>query len=428
MKKLVLFVFVCLFLNGLFMTYLYFIPTDWVRAHKGYWIGFIVLDMALLSVIFSMIAKRWKWPPPNQVAVCKPSYSPRIQKRRSMVLTGSFFLYCGSIIVIAINLGHDTIITSIPGLLAVYIIAVVFFIVFISFLQTRVPGPAAHFMWAANLSKAKLLGLYLVISMIYGGIYLLLYQAIETYHYPYWLKINSNYILVAVILAALALYNWLYSRAQKQRLARSLQVQETLNLKLRSIRSQLNPHFMFNALTSIQNLMNKNDIPAANHYLAMFADLTRKVLNTSDQELISMEDELKILEDYLQMEQLRFGFKYEITIDDSINIANTEIPAMLLQPFIENAIKHGIAVLQDKGLVTIGIAKKENDIVLTVTDNGAGFDKIAAQSKSDSLGLKLSEERIALLNQVNKDQPVTLAINTKHTGTTITIVLVNLLS
>jgi hypothetical protein len=229
-------------------------------------------------------------------------------------------------------------------------------------------------------------------------------------------------------LISVALLFWAYSRNSKRKLTRSNQAKESINLKLKSIRSQLNPHFMFNALTSIQNLMNKNETEAANNYLAMFANLTRKVLNTSEQELISMEDELKILEDYLQMEQLRFGFQYQIKVDDSINIANTDIPAMLLQPFVENAIKHGVAALQQKGVIQVLINKQENDLILSVTDNGQGFNKTEVQNHKTTFGLKLSEERIALLNQVHKDQPVTLNIDSKTTGTIITIKLANLLS
>jgi len=438
MKILVLFAFLCLCLGAILMTCLYFNPTDWIKTHEGYWISFIILDSVLLSAVFSMIARRVQWPPENQEALRKIAQSPKNQKRRSMALTGSFLVYCSTILILELNLDHtthNTIIVSIPGLAAIYLIAVAFFILLISAVQTGrkrlgLPEiPVAHVMWASNLSKAKLLSLSLAISMVYGGIYILLYRYnIENGHYPFWLKLESNYNLAFVVLAAIAIYNWVYSRTQKRKLASSLQAQETLNLKLRSIRSQLNPHFMFNALTSIQNLMNKNDIPAANHYLSMFADLTRKVLNTSDQELISMEDELKILEDYLQMEQLRFGFKYEITVDEAINIANTEIPAMLLQPFVENAIKHGVAVLSDKGLVTIAIKKQANNIVLSVSDNGKGFDLEQMGKNKASLGLKLSEERIALLNQVNKRQPVTFDINTQQNGTRITITLVNLLS
>lgn len=229
-------------------------------------------------------------------------------------------------------------------------------------------------------------------------------------------------------LTSVALLFLAYRRNSERKLARSAQEKEGINLKLRSIRSQLNPHFMFNALTSIQNLMNKNDTEAANRYLSMFADLTRKVLNTTEQELISIEDELKILEDYLQMEQLRFGFQYQINVDEGINIANTDIPAMLLQPFVENAIKHGVAALQHNGIIKVLIDKQKNDLILSVTDNGQGFNKKPDQSNKTSFGLKLSEERIALLNQMYKDQPVTLNIDSKSSGTVITIKLANLLS
>lgn len=214
-----------------------------------------------------------------------------------------------------------------------------------------------------------------------------------------------------------------FRRNSRRKLARSVQARQATQLRLRSIRSQLNPHFMFNALTSIQNLMNKNDTEAANHYLGRFADLTRTVLDSTDHELISLEEELKILDDYLRMEKLRFGFEYDITVDEKINIANTQVPAMLLQPFVENAIKHGIAGLHEKGKVSVSIYEEVKDIVMTVTDNGAGFDKGGVVEKGH--GIRLTEERILLLNKVYGDQPSTLDIGSGDNGTVITIRLTN---
>jgi hypothetical protein len=246
--------------------------------------------------------------------------------------------------------------------------------------------------------------------------------------FPSWLKMYFPYVLTNVYLIALSIHIYIVDLSDERKLKQSIQEKETANLKLRSIRSQLNPHFMFNALTSIQGLMNKNDIPAANHYLTLFANLTRKVLNTTDQNLISLEDELKIQEDYLQMEQLRFGFQYEVKVDEDINLANTEIPAMLLQPFVENAVKHGVALLQQNGSIQVQVNKQRNNLVLSVTDNGKGFDKEKVTQQERSLGLKLSEERITLLNQVHPDQHAMLNIDSKQTGTTITITLLNLFS
>jgi sensor histidine kinase YesM len=274
-----------------------------------------------------------------------------------------------------------------------------------------------------NLKSKKKMGWGIASFMIFLGCM----QFIKHAH----LSGNTTMFLIigltGLYITGTIIFGWVLRTNYKLMLERAMQAQETINLKLRSIRSQLNPHFMFNALTSIQNLMNKNDIAGANHYLAMFADLTRKVLNTSDQELISLEDELHIQEDYLQMEQLRFGFRYKVKVDESINIANTQIPAMLLQPFVENAVKHGVAPLQQKGMIQVQIVKQGNDLVLSVIDNGKGFDKNLVQNQN-SLGLKLSTERIALLNQLHKDQPVTLNIDPKPGCTTITIILVNLLA
>ncbi len=111
----------------------------------------------------------------------------------------------------------------------------------------------------------------------------------------------------------------------KRKLLKVQQQQQTAQLKLKTIRSQLNPHFMFNALSSIQNLMNKNELLPANHYLSKFAGLTRKVLNNSEQEMISLQEEMQLTEDYLQMEQLRFGFEYQLEVDPELDIVNIEI-------------------------------------------------------------------------------------------------------
>jgi two-component system LytT family sensor kinase len=211
---------------------------------------------------------------------------------------------------------------------------------------------------------------------------------------------------------------YLYNRRRLRKLA---QQKEMANLKLSSVRAQLNPHFMFNALTSIQNLMNQQDTRGANHYLAKFADLTRQVLDATGTELISLEDEIKIIKDYLEIEQLRFGFNYTVVVDKNINIANTEIPGMLMQPFIENAAKHAVGGLKDKGEINISINKQGTSLVLAITDNGKGFD--VSNISSSGYGLKLSRERVTLLNQVYKNQPIVLQIISDSNGTTITITL-----
>jgi two-component system LytT family sensor kinase len=228
------------------------------------------------------------------------------------------------------------------------------------------------------------------------------------------------YAIAVVLVIAVAFY--LYRRQSTIRLRRVAQEKEVVGLKLRSIRAQLNPHFMFNALTSIQNLINKNNITGANYYLSKFAGLTRQVLDSSNEEMLSLEDELKVLTDYLQMEQLRFNFKYEVRADEQLDSANIEIPAMLMQPFVENAIKHGIAGLDEDGRIVVKVYADKNDLLLSVTDNGAGFTR---DVKAGGYGIKLSEDRVTLLNQIYKDQTVTLSIDGTTQGTTVTVRLSN---
>lgn len=233
-------------------------------------------------------------------------------------------------------------------------------------------------------------------------------------------------IIIAVIILIIGGLIFLrYHKRSKERLQKSAQEKQLASLKLKSIRSQLNPHFMFNALTSIQNLINKNNIEEANFYLSKFAGLTRQVLDSNNEELISLDEEVKLLNDYLQMEQLRFNFKYEILVDENLNQANIEIPAMLLQPFVENAVKHGISGLKELGTLSIKMMADSNDLLLIIEDNGKGFSE-----KEDTMGygLKLSEERITLLNQLYKEQPLSLHLKPGNTGTLVTIRLSNWIS
>ena len=223
-------------------------------------------------------------------------------------------------------------------------------------------------------------------------------------------------------LTGVAILFFIYSRQSRAKLHRVAQQKELAVLKLRSIRAQLNPHFMFNALTSIQNLVNKNSLIEANEYLSKFAALTRQALDSSNEEMLSLDDELQVLDDYLQMEQLRFNFKYEIEVSEVLNQANIEVPAMLLQPFVENAIKHGIATLGNSGKISVAIFPDKTDLVLSVTDDGKGFENAG---KHNGYGIKLSEDRIAILNQLYKDQAFSLTIAPAQPGTAVTIRLSN---
>ena len=143
-------------------------------------------------------------------------------------------------------------------------------------------------------------------------------------------------------------------------------------LELRAIRSQMNPHFIFNALSSIQNLINRSANQEANKYLIDFSRLLRKVLATSEKKLVPLSDEIEQLQLYLKLEQLRFPFSYSLTVDNNIEPDAIEIPGMLIQPFVENAVKHGIAP-RGTGEIIIRLSLQDQLLVIDIIDDGPGM-------------------------------------------------------
>ena len=227
-------------------------------------------------------------------------------------------------------------------------------------------------------------------------------------------------MIIGACLLVFGIIFLIYYLFNKRRLAKAAQQKEMARLQLQSVRSQLNPHFMFNALAGIQNLINKQDVDATNRYLNKFARLTRHVLEDKNQEGVTIDEERILLETYLQMEQMRFGFLYDIQVDDAIDAANTEIPAMLLQPFVENAVKHGVSSLNGSGQISIRFKKQEGGLLIEVKDDGKGFQD---GSTANGNGTRLSQERIDLLNRLHKETPISLHKKSDLTGTTISIQL-----
>lgn len=224
---------------------------------------------------------------------------------------------------------------------------------------------------------------------------------------------------IILLFGMLFLVYFIINRRKRNKI---IQQKQMIDLKLKSIQAQLNPHFMFNALSSIQNLMNKNEVDEANLFLGRFSKLTRQVLDAGYEELISLEDELVILQEYLQMEQLRFNFNFQIKTDEKINKANTEVPAMLLHPFIENAVKHGVSALGKDGKIDLVVNQNNSNLVMQVIDNGKGFSEDSISTRS--MGIRLVKERINLLNQLN-DQQFELKIASGSLGTKIVLTLKN---
>ena len=191
------------------------------------------------------------------------------------------------------------------------------------------------------------------------------------------------------------------------------QIQEKAILKTRAaenkmaaLRAQMNPHFAFNSLQSINGFITKNDMLGAIEYVSQFSELMRMMLENSRQNRISLEQEINLLELYVEIETIRFAkpFSYQIIIDEKLDTFDVRIPALLLQPFVENAIKHGLFHKKDKGNLLISFSKENDFLKCVIQDDGVGrveSARINTQKgrKHKSLGLEIIKEQLEILRQ-----------------------------
>jgi tetratricopeptide (TPR) repeat protein len=217
-------------------------------------------------------------------------------------------------------------------------------------------------------------------------------------------KIIIYSLIAGCILMSLLAY-FMFRTNKQQKLANNL-------LALKSMRSQMNPHFIFNALNSVNNFIAVNDERSANRYLSEFSVLMRSVLENSDEDFIPLVKEIELLELYVKLEHNRFKdkFDYSISVDEQIKLNSYAIPPMLLQPYIENAIWHGLRYKKEKGSLTIVISQKTADsILISVQDDGVGRKKSVEiktkhQLKQKSKGMSTIQNRIAILNNMYKEK------------------------
>lgn len=213
------------------------------------------------------------------------------------------------------------------------------------------------------------------------------------------------YSLISGLILLLITGYFMFKYIKQQRFANNL-------LALKSLRSQMNPHFIFNALNSVNSFIALNDERTANRYLSDFALLMRAVLENSEEDFIPLEKEVSLLKMYTKLEHFRFKdkFDYQIIVDEEVDIEAYQIPPMLLQPYIENAVWHGLRYKEDKGFLEIKITNKStNEITISVTDDGIGRQrskelKTANQKKQNSKGMNNIKKRVSILNQMYRDK------------------------
>lgn len=210
-------------------------------------------------------------------------------------------------------------------------------------------------------------------------------------------------LILGIILLALTAY-FFYRSNRQQKLANNL-------LALKSLRSQMNPHFIFNALNSVNNFISQKDERSANRYLSEFSMLMRAVLETSEQDFITLAQELEMIERYLMLEKSRFPdkFDYKVTVEGNLDPEQFRLPPMLLQPFIENAIWHGLRYKEEKGYLKVQLKAVDSTLRIQIIDNGIGRSRSAElktgnQRKQRSQGMENIRKRIAILNSMYPDE------------------------
>ncbi len=220
-------------------------------------------------------------------------------------------------------------------------------------------------------------------------------------------RLNRNvWILITLLIGFILIISTILFFVRQHRL-RLLHRQLLVEQKL--FRAQMNPHFIFNALSSIQAFIQNNDKELGSKYITQFARLMRRILDYSTKESIPLSDELEVLTDYVEFQRLRFSnsFQLELMVDKDLETDLINVPPMLLQPFVENAIEHGIRNTKN-GWIKVHLSMKDEHLTVSITDNGIGIEKsklLKENHEHQSMALQITSERLQLLSKINKNNP-----------------------
>lgn len=240
---------------------------------------------------------------------------------------------------------------------------------------------------------------------------------------PIWLQwwFVTGLLFLALFLFYLA-YQWKIKKMARdtQQIIDRINLEKNANQsKLKAIKSQMNPHFFYNALNTIQSYILSNDKKQAVTYLSKFSSLTRTILEMTEKDWVSISEEVKALRLYLDIEKARFDadFDYTIVLDPLLETDSTKIPSMLLQPYVENAIKHGLLHKSGQKTISVSFQKHENYVQIKIDDNGIGRKKSEAlnsikHKNHKSFATQAMQHRIELLNQ-NSSENITIEFTDK---------------
>jgi len=229
-----------------------------------------------------------------------------------------------------------------------------------------------------------------------------------------------NYGLIGALILLCGLVFFIFKTLKKVQI-------KNKKIALQSLRREMNPHFIFNSLNSVNQFIATNNELEANQYLTKFSKLMRGVMENSTEDFIPFSQELDLLENYLALEKTRFAdkFDYEISIVENLNTQNLQLPGMLIQPFLENAIWHGLRYRSEKGFLKLNFMKENQLFKINIEDNGIGIEeskkqKTLHQKNREGRGMKNTLERISLLNDLYKKE-IFCKINDSENGVLVEI-------
>lgn len=222
---------------------------------------------------------------------------------------------------------------------------------------------------------------------------------------PFWKSVWFWVTLAALTqIAIIYVVNRRLRKRKEARLAKEILNVQTASLEQQAFTSLMNPHFMFNALNSVQHYINLQDRQNANRYLSDFASLIRKNFEAAQQSFIPLEQEMENIKIYLRLEQMRFNdrFAYEVDVADNLDTEDWMVPTMIVQPLLENALLHGLMPSSIDGKLTIGLTEQNGDLLITITDNGIGMaNSVALKTLGNhkSRGMELIRKRVGALSR-----------------------------
>lgn len=227
---------------------------------------------------------------------------------------------------------------------------------------------------------------------------------------PFWKQTEFLWALLSLLAISIYfVFRFAVNRSRKGAVVEA----KLAHLERSALQAQMNPHFIFNSLNSIQSYIANNENDKANRFLAKFSRLIRSMLNHARSQKVTLHEEVESLRLYMELEKMRFKdkFEFEIMIDEDVDTSDIELPPLLIQPYLENAIIHGLAQKRSKGKINLFYIMDGKYLLATVTDNGVGYETSKAQKSGQpslhkSVGMTVTQKRLEMLDEGNRDRKV----------------------